>query len=139
MQQQEAARFFATFSTLERVIQRFLEGLPSPTALAAQSSTGTTVVIHTLSQMSMIQLHAPFLARNPSSRGRVVAGFRAIVQIIRGFDISRSLFMDPIVGVRPFSCVFIGVSKSSLLGPVGKHCQVIDAGNFRRSRCYSWK
>ncbi|KAK0484959.1 hypothetical protein IW261DRAFT_1560627 [Armillaria novae-zelandiae] len=99
MQQQEAARFFATFSTLERVIQRFIEALPSPIAIAAQSSTGTTVVIHTLSQMSMIQLHAPFLARNPSSRGRVVAGFRAIVQIIRGFDISRSLFMDPIVGV----------------------------------------
>ncbi|KAK0194190.1 hypothetical protein F5146DRAFT_998615 [Armillaria mellea] len=99
MQQQEAARFFATFSTLERVIQRFLEGLPSPMAMAAQSSTGTTVVIHTLSQMSMIQLHAPFLAKNPSSRGRVVAGFRAIVQIIRGFDMSRCLFMDPIVGI----------------------------------------
>ncbi|KAK0205166.1 hypothetical protein DFS33DRAFT_1274116 [Desarmillaria ectypa] len=99
MQQQEAARFFATFSTLERVIQKFLEELPSPMSMAAQSSSGTTVVIHTLAQMAMIQLHAPFLARNPSSRGRAVAGFRAIVQIIQNVDISRSLFLDPVIGV----------------------------------------
>ncbi|KAG7451497.1 uncharacterized protein BT62DRAFT_916489 [Guyanagaster necrorhizus] len=99
MQQQEAARFFATFSTLERVIQRFLEELPSPMTMAAQSSPGATIVIHTLAQMSMIQLHAPFLARNPSSHGRTVEGFRAIVKIIQSVDISRSLFLDPIVGV----------------------------------------
>ncbi|KAK0469356.1 uncharacterized protein EV420DRAFT_25805 [Desarmillaria tabescens] len=99
MQQQEAARFFATFSTLERVIQRFLEELPSLIAMAGQSSLGTTVVVHTLAQMAMIQLHAPFLARNPSSHGRTVTGFRAIAQIIQSIDISRSLFLDPIVGV----------------------------------------
>ncbi|KAG7445764.1 uncharacterized protein BT62DRAFT_178732 [Guyanagaster necrorhizus] len=97
MSQQEASRFFASFTSMERVIQSFIESLSSVQATLASANPSTSLMIHTLAHVSMIQLHAPFISRNPSSRGWVATHSRAAVQVLSNIDISGTPFLDSFI------------------------------------------
>ncbi len=47
----------------------------------------------------MIQLHAPFLSRNPASRGRILSHSRAAIQVLGSVDVSSTPFLDSFIGV----------------------------------------
>ncbi len=100
MGQQEASQFFASFNALEQVITRFLTELPTVQAFTTRTSPSNTLLITSLAHASMIRLHAPFLSRNPSSRGKVVASTRAIVQVLQAVEVDRLPIVDSVMGVR---------------------------------------
>ncbi|KAK0464285.1 uncharacterized protein EV420DRAFT_1035819 [Desarmillaria tabescens] len=99
MSQQEASRFFASFTSVERVIQNFIETLSSVQATLAPAAPSISLMIHTLAHVSMIQLHAPFISRNPASRGRVLSHSRAAIQILSNIDVFSPPVLDSFIGV----------------------------------------
>ncbi|KAK0221640.1 hypothetical protein IW262DRAFT_918868 [Armillaria fumosa] len=102
MPQQEASRFFASFTSMERVIQSFIESLSSVQATLASnapSAPSPLFMTHILAHVSMIQLHAPFLSRNPASRGRILSHSRAAIQVLGNVDVSNTPFLNSFIGV----------------------------------------
>ncbi|SJL07724.1 uncharacterized protein ARMOST_11074 [Armillaria ostoyae] len=99
MPQQEASRFFASFTSMERVIQRFIESLSSVQVTLASNAPSPSFMTHILAHASMIQLHAPFLSRNPASRGRILSHSRAAIQVLGNVNVSSTPFLDSFIGV----------------------------------------
>ncbi|PBK97422.1 hypothetical protein ARMGADRAFT_1075911 [Armillaria gallica] len=98
MPQQEASRFFASFTSMERVIQSFIERLSSEQATLPSNAPSPSFMTHILAHVAMIQLHAPFLSRNPASRGRILSHSRAAIQVLGNVDVSSTPFLDSFIG-----------------------------------------
>lgn len=99
MSQQEASRFFASFTSMERIIQSFIDSLSSVQATLASNAPSPSFMTHVLAHVSMIQLHAPFLSRNPASRGRILSHSRVAIQVLSYADVSSTPFLDSFIGV----------------------------------------
>ncbi|KIY69900.1 hypothetical protein CYLTODRAFT_488502 [Cylindrobasidium torrendii FP15055 ss-10] len=85
--QSAAARFYASFDAIERSIDNFIQGLAPIEGIASRTSASWALSVHTIAHAAMIRLHAPFTARNPNSRARIIPSVRAIVRLIQGSDL----------------------------------------------------
>ena len=60
------------------------------------------VVVHTLAQVSVIQLHHPFAQKEVASHAKCLQAAKAVAQIATCIGASEYQFLDPIIGVSPF-------------------------------------
>lgn len=118
MAQQEASQFFASFTSLEQVISGFISSLPPIDVSNSRTSRSTVLLVHSIAHASMIRLHAPFLTRNPSSRGRVVTSTRAIVRTLQTLDVANIGFIDAIMGVNIITSSAIPLFMSHILSQI---------------------
>ncbi|KAF9018505.1 hypothetical protein BDZ89DRAFT_1044453 [Hymenopellis radicata] len=92
MSQQQASQFFASYNALQTVIENVLANPPSPV-------TAGDIVTQSLVHAAMISLHAPFVAQNPGSRGRLAASMRALEVLVFMVDVPNLPVIDSIIGI----------------------------------------
>jgi len=99
MSPQENGQFYAAFTSLDNLLIKFTDELPSIQSLGAQGGlTRTLMIIHTLVHVAAIQLHNPFIVEYPASQARFVASASSIVQLINDSDIGQFPSINPIIG-----------------------------------------
>ncbi|KAK0205165.1 hypothetical protein DFS33DRAFT_740259 [Desarmillaria ectypa] len=99
MPQSLARQFFDSFSAQDALVQIFLQEIPSIPAMMAVISHGTTLMIYTLAFSSVIQLHRPFIAINPASRGRIISAARSVVHILDIINVAEVLSLNAFLAV----------------------------------------
>ncbi|KAG7451498.1 uncharacterized protein BT62DRAFT_927209 [Guyanagaster necrorhizus] len=99
MPQSSARQFFGSFSAQDALVQRFLQELPSIPEMIAATSHETTLLIYTLAHSSVIQLHRPFIAINPASRGRTISAVRSIVHILDTINVTEVVSLNAFLAV----------------------------------------
>ncbi|KAJ7583651.1 Zn(2)-Cys(6) binuclear cluster domain-containing protein [Mycena floridula] len=93
------ANFCTAFAALDSLLVKFTNELPQVGHSAGSASaTRNLIVIHTLSQVAILQLHNPFVLDRPSSRQSFLVATRAIVQLINESSLDGASFTDPIIG-----------------------------------------
>lgn len=99
MPQPLARQFFSSFSAQDALVQKFLQEMPTIPAMMAAISPGTTLVIYSLAHSSVIQLHRPFIAINPASRGRIVSAVRSVVHVLDTINVAEVVSLNAFLAV----------------------------------------
>ncbi|KAK0469357.1 Zn(2)-Cys(6) binuclear cluster domain-containing protein [Desarmillaria tabescens] len=108
MPQSLARQFFDSFSAQDALVQRFLQDMPSIPAMTAAISHGMALMIYTLAYSAVIQLHRPFIAINPASRGRIISSVRPIVHILDTINVAEVLSLNAFLAVLwTYVCQFL--------------------------------
>lgn len=96
----DTARFSAAFTSLDSLILRFIQEIPSIQSMGEHGAR-PMLVVHTLVHIATIQLHSPFIVQNSISHARFISSAQSVVQIINAFDLEHATFLDPIISVSP--------------------------------------
>ncbi|KAK0484960.1 hypothetical protein IW261DRAFT_1669424 [Armillaria novae-zelandiae] len=99
MPQPVARQFFSSFSAQDALAQKFLQEMPPIPAMVAAISPGTTLVIYSVAHSSVVQLHRPFIAMNPASRGRIISAVRSIVHILDAINVAEVVSLNAFLAV----------------------------------------
>ncbi|KAJ3776329.1 hypothetical protein FB446DRAFT_312834 [Lentinula raphanica] len=81
----EGRRFANVFASVDSLISDFFKNLPPFDAQALQSDVDFPIVLvtHTIVNTAAINLHAPFGATNPRSRGKALVAAHRCVELVR--------------------------------------------------------
>ncbi|KAL0577822.1 hypothetical protein V5O48_004150, partial [Marasmius crinis-equi] len=95
----ERRRLLETFSSLDNLIDSFIDSrLPPMDGLDPTSRVfGAALLSHTLAYAACIQLHSPFVDRDPSSMAKSLAAAEASVALLR--RASSASFVSPIMAM----------------------------------------
>ncbi|THU82065.1 hypothetical protein K435DRAFT_972090 [Dendrothele bispora CBS 962.96] len=119
------------FLSLGSLIQRFIENLPAINQASPGASIVDQLCIHTLARVALIRLYLPFVDQDITSFSRVMNAARSVVELLRGVDLSRIQFIDPILAMlwaTTCQALMNGTKESrvvdmswSLITPAGMH------------------
>ncbi|KAF7351456.1 Zn(2)-C6 fungal-type domain-containing protein [Mycena sanguinolenta] len=106
------------FSNLEKVIVALGRLLPP---LEQNGSHSLPLVIHSLVQVAIIQVHNPFVFKHAVSRSRSLTAAMAVVKFVRQTNLSGLEYIDAIVGTLWMAAcqVFITELSRPEYGPTG--------------------
>ncbi|KAJ7266989.1 hypothetical protein B0H12DRAFT_1099064 [Mycena haematopus] len=92
---QDPETFTAAFNTLDGVIETLKQTLPP---LGKNGSHSLLLVIHSLVQVAIIQLHNPFFFKHDLSRSRAISAAMTVVESVRQTNLRDFGYIDAIVG-----------------------------------------
>jgi hypothetical protein len=102
MTTEQLTQFYGSFNSIDTLIEDFKIRLST----VGSYSPREMFVIHSLVHVARIQLHNPFVVEMDVSRLRVLDSARLIVASLVQVQVNEFVYIDPIMGVSGFWCVF---------------------------------